>query len=158
MQEKQLLEKYKYMFNEHYFKAHERAKNKENFYRWGIFWGFACNEGWYPLLDELMTKLEQLDNEKLIDICQIKEKFGGLRFYIEFKEGYNEDHRNVIRETISEYESKTFKICEICGAPGKLCRDNYLLKTVCDEHMNYTRDDGRAFNFKEFKQKDQFHS
>lgn len=52
-------------------------------------------------------------------IYQIKEKFGGLRFY---SDGNMDD--------IEEMSTKT---CEICGATGKI-RAGGWLKTLCEFH------------------------
>jgi len=53
-------------------------------------WGFSCGDGWYWLLDRLCSNL-QWDTDKnnrdekypQIVAMQVKEKFGGLRFYVE---------------------------------------------------------------------------
>ena len=45
-----------------------------------MHWGFAHGDGWYNLIDELSTKLEPHG----IVAAQVKEKFGGLRFYVEY--------------------------------------------------------------------------
>jgi hypothetical protein len=46
--------------------------------------GFEVNDGWYDLIYELCNDLENIGKEEKIDILvlQVKEKFGGLRFYI----------------------------------------------------------------------------
>lgn len=43
-------------------------------------WGFSCGDGWYKLLDELFTKIDQIAPNK-VTLDQVKEKFGGLRVY-----------------------------------------------------------------------------
>ena len=68
--------------------------------------GFECGNGWFNLIYELSDKISKLDpNCKAV---QVKEKFGGLRFYTgaTTKEVY---------DLISEYESKSYKTCEDCG-------------------------------------------
>lgn len=49
-------------------------------------WGIECDVGWYKQLNELCSSLEQLNNDYKkyriqIQAIQVKEKFGGLRFY-----------------------------------------------------------------------------
>ena len=46
-------------------------------------WGFPGN-GWYKLIDELCTGIEKIMNKHNLDVTavQVKEKFGGLRFYV----------------------------------------------------------------------------
>lgn len=55
---------------------------------------------------------------------QIKEKFGGLRFYL--TSGTEEMYK-----ICSEAESKSYKTCEQCGNPGKV-RDGGWILTLCD--------------------------
>jgi hypothetical protein len=86
--------------------------------------GVDCGDGWLDLLDELMTKIEEIRPEG-VEIHQIKEKFGGLRFYI----GAATDE---IWQLIDKYENKSFHICERCGAPGER-RDTGWIKTLCDK-------------------------
>lgn len=61
-------------------------------------------------------------------IFQIKEKFGGLRYYIE---GTTEQ-----QELAREAENRSALICEECGAPGHLGQKGKMgwVKTLCDEH------------------------
>ena len=59
-------------------------------------------------------------------IAQIKEKIGGLRFYVR---GALAD---VLRAQIVQAEHEiSFRICERCGAAGKL-RDGGWRRTFCD--------------------------
>ena len=54
-------------------------------------WGFSCNDGWYNIIWDLSSKLEPLIQEFIDEnptaqvhpkASQVKEKFGGLRFYM----------------------------------------------------------------------------
>jgi hypothetical protein len=46
-------------------------------------WGMTCGDGWYKLIDMLCFKLSHLSDTHGIQTVadQVKEKFGGLRFY-----------------------------------------------------------------------------
>ena len=57
-------------------------------------------------------------------IFQIKEKFGGLRFYV--------DGTTELLDFIDEMEAKSLTICEKCGKPGKPREGGWIL-TLCDE-------------------------
>lgn len=81
-------------------------------------------EGWHPLVNKLIDDLFQLGWDGRLD--QIKEKFGGLRFYI--SSGSPEVH-----ERISKAEDDSYRICDVCGEPGKL-RTGGWLATLCDTH------------------------
>lgn len=86
---------------------------------------FEVNKGWYPLIKELIEELIKLGWNK--KVTQVKEKFGGLRFYIS---GGTEE----IYNKISEYEKKSYHICEVCGEEGSLRNDRRWLTTLCDKH------------------------
>lgn len=64
-------------------------------------------------------------------IHQVKEKFGGLRFYVGGVP-YTAD------QTIFFIAHTSYRICEICGEEGKT-RQGGWIKTLCDEHA-----EGRA--------------
>ncbi len=170
--EHKLIEKYKYMFAEkdrstQILNRHEeltseltkaRAEKDEvkiaqlkeeqraigSYYP--IVFGFEHDDGWYDLLDDLMGKIQELDKDKIVQIHQIKEKLGGLRFYTSgtpirldilnvgsFESGESKDGKQ-IHDVIDEAEKKSFSICEVCGKPAKLCTTGHWLKTVCKEH------------------------
>ena len=86
---------------------------------------FFCdiNKGWYGLVKNLIEELIAAGWDK--HIHQIKEKFGGLRFYI--SEGNNE-----IYKIIEKYELLSYKTCELCSNEGKLRKGGWLV-TLCDK-------------------------
>jgi hypothetical protein len=85
----------------------------------------ACvGAGWKPLVETLIDDLLNLGWDGRI--FDVKEKFGGLRFYI--NNGSKEIFNRIER---AEIESTT--ICEVCGEPGKL-RNHSWIKTLCDTH------------------------
>lgn len=88
-----------------------------------------CGEGWLPLIQECIEKLIKIGWNK--EILQIKEKFGGLRFYTN---GINDEMRKIIVEAME----KSYKTCEICGEEGTV-RNNRWVRTLCDKH--YKKDD-----------------
>jgi hypothetical protein len=61
-----------------------------------------------------------------ITASQVKEKFGGLRFYTN---GYTDEVSGMIRMA----ESMSYRTCEVCGNPGR--SNNYgWISTLCDTH------------------------
>jgi len=86
------------------------------------------NKGWYKLVDHLLTELEEKDLiKKTSKVIQVKEKFGGLRFYID-------DVKLEAHKVIEKYEVKSFSVCEKCGKPGKLRKTKRgWFYTACDE-------------------------
>ena len=92
-------------------------------------WGIECGDGWFGLLDSLCHFLQfQTDYNAAPQVVaeQVKEKFGGLRFYVR---GGNEFTAGAI--TFAENLSGT--ICEVCGAPGGTAGKGWLV-TLCDTH------------------------
>lgn len=83
--------------------------------------GFECGDGWFKLIDELSAKLEPLG----IVAEQVKEKWGGLRFYI----GLGSDEAF---DLIEKAEKESYKICELCGNEGNPKGKGWI-KTLCDE-------------------------
>lgn len=94
-----------------------------------IGFGFEVGEGWRPLLQELFEKMDKLQKEQNLDIrvVQVKEKFGGLRVYIN---GANDD----VYALINEAEAKASKTCETCGKPGKRQTDGWRY-VACEDHI-----------------------
>lgn len=85
---------------------------------------FECGNGWFPLIKELIVDLIELGWDK--QICQVKEKFGGLRFYI--NEGSDE-----IYKRITSAEDDSYKICEVTGDVGELRTDIGWYRTLCED-------------------------
>ena len=77
---------------------------------------------------EIDLRKQIMDEEalKVPVAVQVKEKFGGLRFYVQ---GATEKHWNYI----SFAESMSYRICESCGAEGKTYTDGWHT-TLCDIH------------------------
>jgi hypothetical protein len=97
--------------------------------------GFAHGNGWFNIVWRLCKDLEPLVAEaekttgRPFEVLQVKEKFGGLRFYVSHR------HRtDTILQRIEIGESESVRICEVCGKPGKL-RD-HCVRTACDEHAS----------------------
>jgi len=85
---------------------------------------YGCvGKGWRGILDKLIDDLEKMGWNG--EVLQVKEKFGGLRFYISY--GTKE-----IQDRIYKAEEESFKTCENCGKPGKLT-GTYWIKTLCKE-------------------------
>ena len=91
-------------------------------------WGICTGDGWYDLLDELCSKLEPYG----VVAAQIKEKFGGLRFYLEATPS---DKWDEIHGYIHEAERKSYKTCELCGQPGDLKGGGWV-RCRCDDCEN----------------------
>lgn len=76
-------------------------------------------------IDEAKVKLDE-ETLKVPVASQVKEKFGGLRFYVN---GATDKHWNFI----SVAENMSYRTCEMCGAPGKTYTNGWHT-TLCDIH------------------------
>ena len=91
-------------------------------------WGMSCGDGWYDLLDRLCEELSKYEG---VVAAQVKEKFGGLRFYIN---GTPPELFDEIHGIIHKYEAESFKTCETCGEPGEReRRGGGWIRTTCDK-------------------------
>lgn len=91
----------------------------------------ACEDGWNSIIIKCHRELALIDPG--YSIAQIKEKFGGLRYY--FSTSRPEIHKDMCA-VIRTYESISFETCEICGKKGSLVSGR-ILKTLCRKHSEY---------------------
>lgn len=90
----------------------------------------SVNKGWFKLIHELCVTLEHHIQRLPFEIkgemyaVQIKEKFGGLRFYMKQTTPYMDG-------AISLAEGMSYSICENCGGNGQRRGGGYIL-TLCD--------------------------
>ncbi len=97
-----------------------------------------CGDGWFTLIYELCGVLQfntDKNNYPQVVAEQIKEKFGGLRFYYTSEVvdcGENKEKYGHIRGAVGFAESMSYHICEMCGNAGK-ARGKCFLLTLCDE-------------------------
>ena len=90
----------------------------------------------YPLADalaevgpgwaKLVTKCYNACAENGVDISQIKEKFGGLRFYVCSAPVH-------VFDIIDTAEDESYSVCEQCGKPGQPRTDRGWIKTLCSD-------------------------
>ena len=105
-------------------------RDKDDYRLSGMGIGFRCDDGWYDLIYSLCERLEPMvaalgDRASDFQIVQVKEKFGGLRFYVD---GSNAE----IEEAIDSASELSIVTCEVCGNPGSLEEDaTRWWKTLC---------------------------
>lgn len=91
----------------------------------------ACDEGWDALIRRLHNRLVGIDPD--YRVTQVKEKFGGLRYYTYTSPDLDDMLRQRAWEFISEAEEESLRTCEICGEPGEL-NDGPWYRTRCEVH------------------------
>jgi hypothetical protein len=102
----------------------------------GPYGGIAVDTGWWPIIASLCAGIQhhldwknrQSQLVPQVTVGQIKEKFGGLRFYYDGGD-------DVINGMVRMAETWAGHACEECGAPGT-SRDGGWIKTLCDTHHN----------------------
>ena len=99
--------------------------------------GFAVGRGWWPILQALCANIQSHTDwwnknretrpvvEQVV-VEQIKEKFGGLRFY--YTGGDDK-----VRGMVAMAEAWADRSCEECGAPGTAGGKGWI-KTLCPVH------------------------
>ena len=112
--------------------------------------GFACGEGWWPILESLCANIQGHidwrnetrskllkdnpynhpipDEVSQVTVRQIKEKFGGLRFYYDGGD-------DTVDGMVTMAESWASRSCEDCGSPATKQTSGWI-KNVCDKHFN----------------------
>lgn len=103
----------------------------------GQYGGFAVGTGWWPIIETLCANIQShtdwwnKNHEKhpvveQVVVEQIKEKFGGLRFYYT---GGDDQISGMVRMA----EAWADHSCEECGAPGTSGGKGWI-KTLCPVH------------------------
>jgi len=98
---------------------------------------FECSSGWFPLINKLSERLEEVNNslrDGYIHASQVKNKFGGLRFYID-TEGVSSANYDMIQSFIAEAESLSYVTCELCS--DTIDKKNVTrYKSICQKCFN----------------------
>ncbi len=92
-------------------------------------YGISCGEGWFVLLDTLSALIVERASARnlTVQVLQVKEKFGGLRFYLR-------GHDRYISGLIGAAESLAYRHCEKCGKLGRLYAGGWR-RILCCEHF-----------------------
>jgi hypothetical protein len=97
-------------------------------------WGrwISCGPGWYKTIVETHNKLKFIDPN--YEVHQIKEKFGGLRYYIHSNtHEYGSMQERIMEDIINAAEQYCSNICEDCGGGSDVKNRavNYYYQTQC---------------------------
>lgn len=96
--------------------------------------GYECGDGWYWLIDNLCSRIQSYidlnqQHKKIPQVVatQVKEKYGGLRFYYT---GGDE----LIDGMVWLAEDLSFNICECCGTHENVSqhKNNNWIYTRCE--------------------------
>jgi len=94
----------------------------------------GCLPGWLDLIDELCRTLKShLDTHPELpplQVRQVKEKFGGLRFYYSGGDA-------ACRDAVDLAQERSLSTCEVCGQIGVLGGESWL-RVRCVDHINWS--------------------
>ena len=87
------------------------------------------DDGWFDLIHKLCKSIQkELEtnhpNPEQFAVDQVKEKFGGLRFYVS-------GSTSTIHRLIDEASAKSYHTCEVCGKKASLMVAGGWYKTIC---------------------------
>lgn len=80
----------------------------------------CVGKGWKNLIETCFNACVEHD----VHVAQVKEKFGGLRFYVG---GAPQE----VHDIIAQCEKLSYETCEVCGEPGEPNHRGWI-KTLCD--------------------------
>lgn len=97
-------------------------------------YNFTIGKGWKDLVEILFDAIvfyekHNVNNAKYtqVNIKQVKEKFGSLRFYYSGGDGY-------IRGLVDIAEMISSTICEVCGEKGEIVNSSGYYHAACKKH------------------------
>jgi hypothetical protein len=96
-------------------------------------WSNDVGPGWKSIVDPLQEYAKEHD----FLIKQVKEKFGGLRFYSLAD--------STLDKMVRDAEKESYKTCEICGEPGSTEGSKGWITVRCDYHRNWSQEEERVF-------------
>lgn len=126
--ENKLIEKYPEIF----------TRRSEGGEREVVSYGIDVGDGWHNIIDCLCSTIQshlnhhrakghltptEFEEQFQTKAAQVKEKFGGLRFYVDNSDDY-------VKGAIQVAELMSVRTCEQCGSPGKPIRGGWV-KTLC---------------------------
>lgn len=94
------------------------------------------DDGWLSLvnilsgiLEKHIERLKAEGVEYLPTASQVKEKYGGLRFYVTFAS-------DAMQLAIDDFEKISRETCQTCGGVGRRCYQGTWVYTLCDRCAN----------------------
>ena len=98
-----------------------------------LTYGFELGSGWTFLIEVLCERIDTILKDSpstTMEVVQVKEKFGRLRFYYGL-EGADGVVNDALRQAVHAVETASAHCCERCGATGSLDEKGGWLSTRC---------------------------
>lgn len=95
---------------------------------------FECRSGWNEIIDRLCQSICDAGLGGKVIAGQVKEKFGGLRFYYEGSSMLTEGEFKSLWSMLESAERESLVTCEGCGSRESV-HANYIgyMRTLCPE-------------------------
>lgn len=78
------------------------------------WYGIVTPSGWDQLILDTHNKIVEI--APTYKIHQVKQKFGGLRYYLGFSELHGDEEKmGWVRKIVAEAEARSYETCEYCG-------------------------------------------
>lgn len=100
-----------------------------SYYQW-----VDCGSGWNNLILSLHDRLAEIDPDFVI--LQVKQKFGGLRFY--YEPSQQSSNAALMATLVRDAERISYTICEETGKPGTLMRRQGMYQTLSEDVADET--------------------
>lgn len=119
-------------YREELLKIYDEYISKHNMEPIYLF-GIESDFGWDCILNLVFRTIKKLFKPEEIQVTQIKEKFGTLRFYYDFTDYSKIDDKlyNELNACIRNAEVSSSITCEHCGEAGKIRKGSWLI-VLCD--------------------------
>jgi hypothetical protein len=129
-----------------------QIKNLTKKFAPGYYQSIDVDEGWYQIVLDCDKELSAIDPDYII--LQVKQKFGGLRYYCQSSQPDNPELFAQINSIIKKYENIAAVTCEVTGNPGVLMKSETGWHKTLDAlwaestlfHKNYTVVDKTPLN------------
>ena len=101
------------------------------------YYGSECGDGWFNIIDTMCSAIQShIDHTNRVNpedpvyqvmVTQVKEKFGGLRFYYVGGDDY-------CRGIVAMAEAMSYHVCEVCSDQASTFDDGGWIMTLCEKH------------------------
>lgn len=109
-------------------------------YRRQMPYGFECEDGWFDLIFDLSQRLTDYITQHPecgdVEVVQVKQKMGGLRYY--FNDISKVEHE-MLQIIVGEAEKRSLSICELDGNPATgiyVCKPRWY-RCLCEPCATY---------------------
>jgi hypothetical protein len=147
-----------HMTREEYKERVAALKSRYRYLFAGDHLGHDIAPGWVAIVEGLCAQIDDAlagTEKPAVRFVQIKEKFGGLRAYLNVAplrvdvfgadgerlsghlgHGAVPDIFSRLAPFVRDAEEKSLRTCDTCGAPGRLRTDRDWFRTLCEAHAS----------------------